>query len=150
MLLGITHVAIYDTAVALGLPARPYLTRQWAPPGTSAAAAVATAAYEVLAARVPGQRPFLDPTYAAYMAAIPDGAAKRSGIALGHRVATDVLAWRAGDGLDNTVIWTQPAPAPGVWEPTAPVARRSTSSSPRSARWRCGPPTSSGRPDRRR
>jgi hypothetical protein len=121
VLLGITHVAIYDTAVALGLPARPYRSRHWAPPGTSAPAAVATAAYEVLAAKVPMQRPFLDPTYADYLAAIPEGPAKRHGIALGHRVATDVLAWRAGDGLDNTVTWTQPAPGPGVWEPTAPA-----------------------------
>ena len=121
VLLGITHVAIYDTAVALGLPARPYRTRHWAAPGTSAPAAVATAAYEVLAARVPAQRPFLDSTYAAYLAAVPEGVAKQHGIALGHRVATDVLAWRAGDGLDNAVTWTQPAPGPGVWEPTAPA-----------------------------
>jgi hypothetical protein len=119
VLLGITHVAIYDTAVALGLPARPYLTRQWAPPDTSAAAAVATAAYDVLAERVSAQRPFLDRVYADYLAAIPDTAAKQHGIALGSRVADRVLAWRAGDGLDNVVPWIQPPPGPGVWEPTA-------------------------------
>lgn len=121
VLLGITHVAIYDTAVALGLPARPYLTRQWAPPATSAAAAVATAAYDVLSARVPAQRSFLDPTYANYLAAIPDSPAKQHGIALGRRVAEQVLAWRTGDGLGNVVTWTQPPPGPGVWEPTAPT-----------------------------
>ncbi|HEX2772161.1 MAG TPA: vanadium-dependent haloperoxidase [Micromonosporaceae bacterium] len=121
VLLGITHIAIYDTAVALGLPARPYLARQWAPPDTSAAAAVATAAYDVLAARVPAQRSFLDPTYANYLAAIPDTAAKQHGIALGRRVAEQVLAWRTGDGLNNVVTWTQPSPGPGVWEPTAPT-----------------------------
>jgi hypothetical protein len=116
VLLGITHVAIHDTAVALGLPARPLRTRQWAPPGTSASAAIATAAYEVLAARVAAQRPFLDAAYRDYLAAIPDGAAKQHGIALGHRVAAEVLNWRAGDGFDNTVTWTQPQPGPGVWE----------------------------------
>jgi hypothetical protein len=121
VLLAITHVAIHDTAVALGLPARPLQTRQWTPPGTSAGAAIATAAYQVLAARVPAQRPFLDPTYADYLAAIPDGAAKQQGIALGQRVAAKVLAWRSGDGLDNTVTWKQPRPGAGVWEPTAPT-----------------------------
>jgi hypothetical protein len=122
VLLGITHVAIYDTAVALGLPAAPYRTRQRAAPNTSAAAAVATAAYDVLAARVPAQREFLDSAYDDYLAAIPDGSAKQHGIALGRRVARHVLAWRTGDGLDNTVTWTQPKPGRGVWEPTAPSA----------------------------
>jgi PAP2 superfamily len=121
VLLGITHVAIYDTAVALGLPARPYLTRQPTPPDTSAPAAVATAAYDVLAERVDAQRPFLDRAYADYLAAIPDSAAKERGIALGRRVADRVLAWRDGDGLDNVMSWTQPTPGPGVWEPTAPT-----------------------------
>ncbi len=113
-------MAIYDTAVALGAPTRPYLARQSAPPETSAAAAIATAAYEVLAARVPAQRSSLDPAYIAYLAGITDGPAKQQGIALGHRVADRVLAWRNGDGMDNTVTWTQPPPGPGVWEPTAP------------------------------
>jgi hypothetical protein len=122
VLLGITHVAIYDTAVALGLRAAPYRTRQRAAPNTSAAAAVATAAYDVLAARVPAQRPVLDSAYADYLAAIPEGSAKRQGIALGRRVARHVLAWRADDGLDKTVTWEQPQPGPGVWEPTAPAA----------------------------
>lgn len=121
VLLGITHVAIHDTAVALGLAARPYRTRQWTPPDTSAGAAVATAAYDVLAARVPGQRSFLDPAYGAYLDAIPDGAAKRHGIVLGRRVAEQVLAWRSGDGLDDPVTWDQPPPGPGVWTPTAPT-----------------------------
>jgi hypothetical protein len=120
VLLGITQVAIYDTAVALGLPARPYLSRHWAPRGTSAAAAVATAAHDVLVARVPAQRSFLEPAYANYLATIPNGPAKQQGIALGRRVASHVLAWRTGDGLNKTVTWTQPPPGPGVWEPTAP------------------------------
>jgi hypothetical protein len=119
--LGIEHVAMYDTAVALGLRARPFLVRLHAHPGTSAPAAVAAAAYTVLAARVPAQRDFLDTTYREYLAAIPDGPAKRRGVELGGRAAAAVLAWRAGDGMDNTVRYVQPTPGPGVWEPTAPI-----------------------------
>jgi hypothetical protein len=121
VLLGIEHVAMYDVAVALGLPAHPVAVRVRAHPNTSGPAAIATAAHDVLVARVPAQRAFLDTTYRDYLAGIPDGATKRRGVDLGQRVATGVLAWRADDGLDNPVTYVQPAPGPGVWEPTAPT-----------------------------
>src|SRR6185437_167453 len=108
VLLGIEHIAMYDTAVALR-------------PGTSSSAAIATAAHHVLVARVPAQKVFLDATYASYLAGIPEGARKRRGVDLGARVAASVLAWRAGDGLDNSVPFVQPPPGPGVWQPTAPT-----------------------------
>jgi hypothetical protein len=121
VLLGIEHVAMYDVAVALGLPARPVAVRARARPDTSGPAAIATAAHDVLVARVPAQRAFVDTPYQAYLAGIPDGATKSRGVDLGRRVATGVLAWRSGDGLDNSVPYVQPAPGPGVWEPTAPT-----------------------------
>jgi hypothetical protein len=121
VLLGIEHVAMYDTAVALGLRAEPFVIRLRAQPGTSSAAAIATAAHHVVAARVPAQQAFLDATYANYLAGIPDGAGKRRGVDLGRRIAAAVLAWRAHDGLDNQVTYVQPPPGPGVWEPTAPA-----------------------------
>jgi hypothetical protein len=100
------------------LPARPPAT---------AAAAIATAAYETLVGLQPTLR--LDATgqailtgdYAAYLAAIPDGRAKERGIAAGHRVARAVLARRANDGLEKnpTVADLGPPPAaPGVWQPS--------------------------------
>jgi hypothetical protein len=119
--LGIEHVAMYDTVVALGLRSRPFLVRIQARPGTSAPAAVAAAAYTVLVERVPTQREFLDATYRDYLAGIPDGAGKSRGVALGRRVATAVLAWRADDGMDRSVPYVQPTPGPGVFEPTAPT-----------------------------
>jgi hypothetical protein len=121
VLLGIAHVAIYDTAVALGLPAEPFLHRERAAPHISAKAAVAAATYHVLAARLPGQREFLTTTYQRYLADIPAGQAKRNGVDLGARVAARVLSWRAGDGLDGSVPYEQRPPGPGVWEPTAPT-----------------------------
>jgi PAP2 superfamily len=122
VLLGIVHVAMYDTAVALGLDEEAFLTQQSTPANTSAAAAIATATYEVLVARVPSQQAFLDSTYRDYLAGIPDGKAKQRGVALGDRVADEVIAWRANDGFDNPPPpFVQPPPGPGVWEPTAPT-----------------------------
>jgi hypothetical protein len=120
--LGIVHVAMYDTVVALGLRTQPFLIRVPVRLDTSAPAAIAAAAYTVLVARLPSQRPFLDATYQEYLAGIPDGAAKSRGVELGRRVAATVLSWRAGDGMDRTVAYVQPTPGPGVWEPTAPAA----------------------------
>jgi hypothetical protein len=121
VLLGIVHVGMYDTAVALGLRAEPYLGREHAPRGTSAAAAVATVAHRVLVSRVPAQQTVLDAQYQQYLAGVPDGRARRDGVALGERVAARVLRWRANDGLDATVPYVQQPPGPGVWEPTAPT-----------------------------
>jgi hypothetical protein len=121
VLLGIAHVAMYDTAVALGLRAEPFVHRAYAAPHTSAAAAVAAATYHVLVARLVGQRDMLTTTYRRYLADVPAGRAKRNGIELGARVAGRVLAWRAGDGLDGSVPYEQRPPGPGVWEPTAPL-----------------------------
>ena len=121
VLLGILHVAIYDTAVALGLDAQPYLRRERTPRDTSGPAAIATSAYQVLVARVPTQKPFLDAAYAQYLAGVPEGSAKQNGLDLGARVAARVLAWRSGDGLDVLVPYVKPPPEPGLWEPTAPA-----------------------------
>jgi hypothetical protein len=123
VLLGIVHVAMYDTAVALGLPAEPFLHRERAASHISATAAVAAATYHVLVARLPGQRDFLTTTYQRYLADIPAGEAKRNGVDLGARVAALVLSWRAGDGLSGSVPYEQRPPGPGVWEPTAPTPR---------------------------
>lgn len=119
--LGIVHAAIADTVAALG-HGRPFLADVRPDRRASASAAVATAAYDVLRARVPAQQPYLDATYGEYLAAVPDGAAKERGIRLGRTVAGAVLGWRAGDGLDATVPYLQRTPGPGVWEPTAPSA----------------------------
>lgn len=104
-----------------------------APPGPSPAAAIATAAYDTLAGLQPTLRldasgqAILQGDYAAYLAAIPDGAAKDGGVAVGHQVARLVLRLRANDGLEKnpTVADLNAPPAgPGVWQPApapAPV-----------------------------
>ncbi|MEV5967767.1 vanadium-dependent haloperoxidase [Kribbella sp. NPDC051952] len=118
VLLGIVHIAIADTVAGLGY-GRPFHFAVRPDRHASASAAVATAAYDVLKARVPASG--LEGTYADYLAGVPDGRAKARGIALGRSVAVAVLAWRAGDGLDNVVPYVQKPPGPGVWEPTLPT-----------------------------
>jgi PAP2 superfamily len=121
VLLGIVHIGMYDTAVALGLPAEPYLHRERARREASAAAAIATVAHHVLVARVSAQRAILDAEYEQYLRSVPDGRPRRAGVALGERVAGRVLRWRKDDGLDVTVPYVQRPPGPGVWQPTAPT-----------------------------
>lgn len=120
--MGIVHVAIYDTAVAIEGGYAPYAI---ALHGSDASpeAAVATAAFETLL-NLPalGLGPrviFLAEDYDAYMAAIPDGTAKTRGVLLGLAVADAVLNRRANDGLELNPSLSDlnpPSPAPGVWQ----------------------------------
>jgi len=124
--MGIVHAAIYDAAVAIEGGYMPYAVSLTAPADTSAAAAIATAAHHTLIGLQPqlglnpSQQAILDGDYAAYLAAIPDDAAKTNGIAIGEQVAAAVVALRANDGRENnpTVVdLGPPAAGPGVWQP---------------------------------
>jgi hypothetical protein len=124
--MGIVHVAIYDAAVAIEGGYRAYAIPLTAPPDTSPAAAIATAAHHVLVGLqpalglTPAQQGILDGDYAAYLAAIPDGAAKTNGISVGEQVAAAVLALRANDGREKNPQPSDlnpPPPGPGVWSP---------------------------------
>ncbi|HEY7271487.1 MAG TPA: vanadium-dependent haloperoxidase [Actinoplanes sp.] len=127
--MGIVHAAIYDAAVAIEGGYRPYAIRLTAPAGTSAPAAIATAAYDTLTGLQPQlgvQQSTLDDFYTGYLADIANGSGKANGIAVGRRVAAAVLARRANDGRDSNPTVADlnpPAPAPGVWQPdtTKPV-----------------------------
>jgi hypothetical protein len=115
------QAAVYDAVVAVEggyepLIASPIVTRP-----ASTAAAIATAAHDVLVARVPGQAANVDAQYAAYLAEILDGPAKANGIAVGQAVAQAVIASRTDDGFDNDPPYEQPAPGPGVFEPVLPT-----------------------------
>jgi len=130
--MGIVHAAIYDAALAVeGGAYQPYAIALTAPRGTSAAAAVSTAAHHTLVGMQPAlgltatQQAILDGDYAAYLAGIPDDEAKTDGIAVGQRVAAAVLARRAQDGRERnpSLADLSPPPAgPGVWDAgTAPA-----------------------------
>jgi hypothetical protein len=126
--MGIVHAAIYDAAVAIEGGYEPYAIALVAPPDTSSAAAIATAAHHTLIGLqpplglTPAQQAILDGDYASYLAAIPDGTAKTNGINVGQQVAAAVLALRTNDGRDANPTLTDlnpPPPGPGVWQPNA-------------------------------
>ena len=122
--MGIVHAAIYDAAVAIEGGYEPYAIRLTAPHNTSSAAAIATAAHHTLIGLqpplglTPAQQAILDGDYANYLAAIPDGAAKTNGIAVGEQVAAAVVALRTNDGREQNPTLADlnpPPPGPGIW-----------------------------------
>ena len=120
VLAGMVHGAMYDAAASVEGGLKPFATRVRAPKGALADAAVAQAARDVLVARVPGQAQNVQSAYDAFMAGIPDGAAKTAGKAVGAAAAAGMLAWRTGDHFDDVVPYVQETPGPGVFEPIAP------------------------------
>jgi hypothetical protein len=117
-------IAMYDAAVAIAGGYRSYTPPVFAPAGADETAAIATAAFRVLYERFPTQAASLESQYANYMASIPDGQAKTDGIEVGEAVAWQLLAMRAGDGLETCTgacssnpPYVQRPPGPGVFEP---------------------------------
>jgi hypothetical protein len=121
VLAAMVHGAIYDAVAAIEGGLAPFATSVTAPPGASADAAVAQAARDVLAARVPLQAATVQTAYDAHMALIPNGPAKDGGKAVGAAAAAGMLAMRTGDHFDDVVPYVQPTPGPGIFEPIAPT-----------------------------
>src|SRR5262245_27501407 len=116
-------IAVYDSVMAIDGGYRPFAIDVDAPKGASAEAAVAAAAYRILAHYLPAQdQGILKPAYDASLASIPAGRAKEDGIGTGEQVAALLIARRANDRFRNAVTYTAPnPPIPGVWLPTAPT-----------------------------
>jgi PAP2 superfamily len=113
--------AVYDAVNAIaGTPYEPYLLPPRARGGESVAAAVATAAHQVLLAMFPAQRDRLLAEYDQALAAIPDGPAKRGGVTVGAQAAAAMIAAREGDGAFGDQQWAT-GTAPGLWRPTPPL-----------------------------
>jgi len=120
VLMGIVQVAIFDTVVAIEGGYEPYAITPSVRRPINEAAAVAAAARGMLVARVPAQAVSVEEQYQAYLARLPKGAPTRNGIAVGTEVADGIVALRADDGFDNVVLYEQPPPGPGVFEPVVP------------------------------
>lgn len=123
------HIAIHDALNAIDRRSRPYTFDSQAPSDTSADAAVAAAAHDVLVALI-NQNPSIFPPacmaaglasveadYRVALGAIPDGSAKTQGIGVGQAAAAAVLALRANDGSDTLLIDTgyPQGTQPGQW-----------------------------------
>ena len=124
--LAMVHGAIYDAVNAIEGGYQPFLPGlPAASPSASVDAAVATAAHDVLVGL--GTDPplpeavvsRLDSLYEEALAAIPDGADKTDGIAVGAAAAAAMLAARAEDG--RYVPFSHPVgDQPGEWRPIPP------------------------------
>lgn len=110
----IMHVAIHDALNAISLRSTPYAYRGIAR-GASPEAAVASAARTALVGALSDiTGPFapcigkavdlVEARYATALAAVPDGAAKLKGIAVGKKSAYTILAKRARDGSDTPLV----------------------------------------------
>jgi hypothetical protein len=113
------HVAMSDAVNLVQHKYALYAPRGMAAPGASPEAAAAAAARTILLQQVPSQKALIEVAFEASTKDIPDGAAKKDGIALGEKCAAAVLADRAQDG---TVVpdTYRPVTTPGVWIPTTP------------------------------
>lgn len=121
--LAMVQGAIYDAVNAIDGGHEPYLSGlPSAPEGASKAAAVATAAHDVLVALPPGNaamRASVDELYRLYMLQIDDGDAKDQGVAIGQATAAAMVAKRVDDGRFPMATWAIGTEA-GQWRPVAP------------------------------
>jgi hypothetical protein len=117
--LAMMHVAMSDAVNAVENKYAIYVPAGPTAKGASAEAAAAAAAKIVLLHQLPGQKAAIEQAFKASLAAIPDGDARKEGIAVGEACAAAVLAERASDGT-NVPDTYRPVTTPGVWIPTVP------------------------------
>lgn len=120
----ITQLAVFEAVNTIVGHYEPYLVEPYlgpvdAPAAASAEAAAIAAAHRVLVELLADQAESLDARRAVSLAALPDGAPKRAGIAIGEAAARAMLAKRANDGMDTDVPYT-PGTLPGQYRPTPP------------------------------
>jgi membrane-associated phospholipid phosphatase len=96
-----TQAAVHDAINAIEPRFESYTPGLPSSPGASVAAAVASAAANVLLVLVPSQVQVINQRLSVALAAIPNGPAKSAGIALGMQAAQLILDRRADDGADT-------------------------------------------------
>ncbi|MGF6527893.1 vanadium-dependent haloperoxidase [Variovorax sp. PvP013] len=124
--LATVHIAIYDALMAITGTHRPYYVSRVAVASEGAVsqpAAVGAAAYGVLKGLYPARTAQYQSAYVEFVDAIPEGAAKTQGLALGAEVAAGVLAARADDGRSVVLAPYVPGTAPGRFRGVNPINR---------------------------
>jgi hypothetical protein len=112
----IEAVAVYDAVNSIKQFGTPY--HYYTPDSGSAQAAAAQAAHDVLVNYFPGQQVALDAALTNSLNNITDGPIG-NGQTVGAAAATDIIAFRAGDGSSPNVSYPGPAtPGVGQWRPT--------------------------------
>ena len=144
--MAMVHTAVYDAVNSVNPTHRGYLAVYPTLAGTSADAAAAQAARDVLAALYPSRAAIFDAQLAQSLAAIPDSPGKAAGLALGAHAASQTL----GLAPTTTPLWwfrTRRAhsPAGGV-QPRRAMAPHSSPTGPSSPHSPCHRVRSSGPP----
>jgi hypothetical protein len=116
--LAILHVAMFDAVNSIDSRYKPYKAKYSIDPATSKEAAAVSAAYTVLVRLFPKQQEALRKDYDVALALVPDGPAKTEAIALGEKVAADILALRVDDGSAAPEVY-KPRTTAGMYVPTA-------------------------------
>jgi hypothetical protein len=115
------HIAQHDALAAIRPSYAAYALQESAPDANPVAAA-ASAAFEVLAAELPGQRAALQTRLEQSLASVPDGAARQKGLELGQRAAAAILERRRKDGSGGQVLVPMATDAaPGEYRPIPPA-----------------------------
>jgi hypothetical protein len=117
-MMAMVHAAMFDAVNSIERRYQPYLVQLPANPATSREAAAAAAAAAVLATIDEKTAGEMKAALAAYLAPLPDGAAKSDGVKLGEAVAAKVLEARKNDGSSAPDAY-RPRTTPGVYVPTA-------------------------------
>jgi hypothetical protein len=122
----IVHTAIFDAYNGIEKRYTPIFVHNEAPNGASRRAAVIAAAYTALVGLFPSQKPALDASYAASLAALSDdgedgGESRQRGVDWGTDVGLAVLAWRATDGYTAAYPPFTGGTTVGQWRPTPPA-----------------------------
>ena len=116
-IMAMVHVAMFDAVNSIEHRYRPYIVGITPGRPVSPEAAAATAAGSVLAGISPDGSAEFRAAQVAYLASIPDGAAKDEGIKLGDAVAVKILEARAKDGANAPDAY-RPKTQLGVYIPT--------------------------------
>lgn len=106
------HLAMYNAVNGITGEYEQYQWSSPAPHNASPEAAAAAAAHRVLVTYFPAATATLDARLAASLALVPDGGPKDKGIGYGLRAADHIIALRANDGRNATVV-IPPATEPG-------------------------------------
>ncbi|HUG11352.1 MAG TPA: vanadium-dependent haloperoxidase, partial [Opitutaceae bacterium] len=115
----ITQLAVFEAVNAIIGDYEPYLGVVAAPAGASPEAAAAAAAHGVLSVLYPASAGALDVALADSLSAIPDGASKDDGVAVGIAAAEAMVALRSADGSSTAGSFPYtPGSNPGDWRPT--------------------------------
>ena len=124
--LAMVHLAVHDALNSIERRYESYAHHGVAEPGADPAAAIATAARDVLTALVPRYgsaaqqaraTELVERQYAATMASVADGPGRSRGVAAGRGAAASMLTVRERDGAFAPSPYT-PSTAIGRWRPT--------------------------------